>query len=63
MLIILMHIMRNMANNAMYIVEKLHPFSQSFNGITFKVISFPSIFSLHSSTNLSTSFFLHLQFF
>ena len=53
----------------MYIVQELHIFV--FNGIafnriafkvSFKIISFPSTFSLYSSTNLWTILFLHLQF-
>ena len=56
-------IMRNMANNTMYIVQEFHVFV--FNGIAFtvlKIISSPSIFSLHSSTSLLTTLFLHLQY-
>ena len=33
----LMFIMRNMKNNAMYIVQELHTFA--FNGISFTVVS------------------------
>ena len=47
--------------NTMYNVQELHLYLFSFSA---KVIlaSFTSIFSAHSSSNLSTNYFLHLQF-
>ena len=61
--------MRNMTNNTMYIVQELHAFvfnAVALNKIVFKIslksISYPSKLLLHSSTNLSTILFLHLQF-
>ena len=58
--------MKNMINNTMYTVQEIHIFPQSFSGITFKVplkiILFPSVFSRHSSTNVSTNLFMQLQF-
>ena len=62
-----MLVMKNTANNAMYIVQKWHTSMEIFNEITSKVslqsILFPSIFSLHSLTNLSIYFYTyHLQF-
>ena len=44
----------------MYIVQDLRTFLCLFK-VTL-VISFPSVFSLHSSTNLSINVFLNLQF-
>ena len=41
----LMLVIKSMTNNTMYAVQELYTFSQSFT-----VISFPSMFSLHSST-------------
>ena len=43
--------MRNKTNNTMYIVEELHTFGFE---VSLKIISFPSMFSQHSSINLST---------
>ena len=66
-----MLVIKNTANNTMYTVQELHTFLQTFNGIAFNEITskvllesilFPSIFSLHSSTNLSIILFLRLQF-
>ena len=48
----LMLIMKNMTHNTMYTGK---------NRIMTR-ISFPSIFSLHSSTNLSINLFIDLQF-
>ena len=51
-----MTITKAMANNTMNNVQELHTFKVTL------IISFSSILFLHSSTNLSTNFFLHLQF-
>ena len=53
-----MIIKKTMTNNTMYIVQELHTFSQSFKVVSY-IISFPSISTLNSSTNLLISFFLH----
>ena len=53
-------IMKNMTNNTIYTVQDPRKFSQSFK-LTL-IISFLSVFSLHSSTNLSINLFQHLQF-
>ena len=53
-------ITRNMANNTMYIIQDPNTFLYPLKDIL--VISFPSIFSLHSSTNLSINLFLQLKF-
>ena len=58
-------IMKNITKNTMYIVQELHIFYNDLK-LNYKclleVIFFSSIFSIHSSNNLSTNFFLHLQF-
>ena len=48
--------MKNMTNNTMYTVRDSYTFLYSFK-VTL-VISFPSIFSLHSSTSLLINLFL-----
>ena len=53
--------MKNMANKTIYTAQELHIFPQAFKE-TLSIILLPSIFSLHSSTSLSISLFLHLQF-
>ena len=54
-------IMKNITNNTMYTVqEDLHSFLQPYC-IILAILTL-SIYLLHSSTNVSTSFFLHLQF-
>ena len=56
-----MFIVKSTENNAMYSVqEHLHIFSYSAKSILASLAS--SVFSVHSSTNLLTNFFLHLQF-
>ena len=60
-----MLIVKIIENNTMYIVQELHLciFSIECNSIeVISVIFTSSIFSVHSSTNFSTNFFLHLQF-
>ena len=63
-------VMKNTEKNTLHIVQELHTFLSSFNGIVFSkivfkvslsCILFPSIFSLHSSSNLPIILFLHLQ--
>ena len=60
-----MLIVKIIENNTMYIVQELHLciFSIECNSIeVISVIFTSSIFSVHSSTNFSTNFFLNLQF-
>ena len=53
--------MKNVQNNALYTIEKLHLSLFSFSTVTLtNFVS--SIFCVHSSTSGSTNFFLHLQF-
>ena len=52
-----MLIIKNMTNNTMYIVQELHTFSESFNGIIESINIL-----LHSSTNLLTTFFYTYNF-
>ena len=59
-LLMLILTLKNMTNKMMYIVQDPHAFPCSFQATL--VISFPLIFSLHASTNLSINIFLHLQF-
>ena len=46
----------------MYKVQELHLYFFSFSGKVILAIFTSSTVSVHSSTNLSTNFFLHLQF-
>ena len=52
-------IIKNIENNTIYIIQEL--LLHFVELILIKLVS--SIFSLHSSINLSISLFLHLQFF
>ena len=49
-------------NNTMYTMQELHLCLFSFLAEVFPTSFVSSIFSVHSSTSLSTNFFLHLQF-
>ena len=53
-------IMKNMADNIIYIVQELYTFLCSFKVTLVNLFSL--IFSIHSSTSLSISLFLKLQF-
>ena len=56
-----MLIVKIIESNTMYgVQEDLHSFSYSAK-VIFAILS-SSIFSVHSSTSLSTCYFLHLQF-
>ena len=50
-----------MINNTIYIVQDLYTLPWSFK-VTLQTVSLLLIFSIYSSTNLSISLFLHLQF-
>ena len=57
-------ILRSMANNNTYIIQKWHTFLHSLKvtlAISLKSNFSSLIYSLHPSTNLSTNLFLHLQ--
>ena len=56
-----MLIVRIIENNTMYSVQELHLCLFLFLAESFSTSLVSSIFSVHSSTRLSTNFFLHLQ--
>ena len=58
-------IIKNTENNIAYTTQEsdvLLSLDETISKVSLQSNSFPSIFSLHSSTNLSIIFFLHLQF-
>ena len=57
-----MFIVKIIENNTMYSVQELHLCLFSFLAEVFSTSLVFSIFSVHSSTSLSTNSFLHLQF-
>ena len=50
-----------MINNTIYFVQDLYTLPWSFK-VTLQTVSLLLIFSIYSSTDLSISLFLHLQF-
>ena len=53
---------KNIQNNTVYTVQELRLYLFSFSARVILASFTSSIVSVHSSTNLSTNFFLHLQF-
>ena len=57
-----MKIIRNAIINTIYTIQELYLFALSFSVKVILANFTSSIVSVHSSVNLSTNFFLHLQF-